>query len=346
LAITGAEHVPSLADHVADPKEADRRPQPGVGGEFTPALAQLAEEACPGDILGTRGQTDRADQGRAHKEGGGVGGEGEAGAAGDDERSADRRTEHEDEVAREALQRVCLLQSRWADGLGHETDLGRDHEAVPEAIGRLQRHQRKDGRIAREHQQRRQRLRSSLEQRGADEDVMARQSVRDDTAADEDGGADRLARSEDDAEVGRRAAGKVEHREGEGDVGDGVPGRRDRRRGEEQAEGALDQRAEPAGQGAHAAKRTNADLLCCRSRCCVTPSTQRRAAGDARADPAGRGWRAGLHTQFGCSRHGLSPGGPDTRVPFELIRKGRRPSRRRPVLGSLSPSTATSEGKE
>ena len=123
----------------------------------------------------------------------------------DHDDTADRRAEHADEVPGHPLQRVRLLEPLRADGLGHEPDLGRDHEPEAEAVDGLEDDDRLDPSGSREDARGGRGLGDSLDERGPDEHEVARQAVGEDAAADHDERLDALPNREHDAERGRRA---------------------------------------------------------------------------------------------------------------------------------------------
>ena len=164
------------------------------------------------------------------------------GLASNDDRASERRAEHADDVPREPLEGVRLLEAVRADRLGDEADLGRKHEPEPEAVDGLERDDRADTAEPSEHARGGRRLRRALDDAGADENQVPGQAVGEDAAADHDERLDPLADGEDDAERGGRP--DVEHREGERDPGHPVADRGDHRPGEEQAEVALPEGAE------------------------------------------------------------------------------------------------------
>ena len=267
------------------PKKHDRRPQPRAGRELLPAFPQLDEEPGSAGRV-ARGDADPAQQIRADEEARRVDGQGDPGAPGDDERTADRRPEHADDVPREALEGVRLLEAVGAHRLGDEADLGRQHQPEPDAVDGLERDDRADAAESAEHARRRRRLRRALDHGGADEYEVPRETVGEDTAADHDECLNTLANGEDDAERGGRA--DVEHREGERDPGDPVADRRDQRPGEEEAEVALPEGAEAVVEwDCHDVEPSHG-----RSKPCPRPlggdtGLSRNRAGSCRSSPAG-----------------------------------------------------------
>ena len=168
-------------------------------------------------VLGSRARSDLdpVEQGRAGNEAERIEAECRARAPGDDEQAADRRAEDAGQVAAQPLKGVCLLQTRRADGLRHEPDLGRDDEPGADAVDPLQHDDRENRPAARENERRCRGLRRTLHERGAADHEVSRQPVGEDAAADEDERLDDLPNREDDPEVGCRA--DVEHGERERD---------------------------------------------------------------------------------------------------------------------------------
>ena len=209
--------------------------------ELLPALPQLAKN--PGAPVVPRAATRIRRRRSAHtKKLAASSGQCDPRAPSDDDRAPDRRAEHADDVPRQALERVRLLEAVRADRLGDEADLGREHQPEADAVDGLERDDRADAAEPSEHARGGRRLRRALDDAGADEHEVPRQAVGEDAAADHDERLDSLTNGEDDAERGGRA--DVEHGEGERDPGDTVADRGDHRPGEEQPEVALAEGAE------------------------------------------------------------------------------------------------------
>jgi hypothetical protein len=241
----GPEDDPPGEREVPDPEEEHRGPEPRPPRELVPALAQLVHEAVRGR-RSVRRDADAAQEIGADEKAHRVERKGDAGARGDDDQAAERGPEHADHVAREPLQGVRLLEPRRAHGLRHEPHLRGQHEAEPEAVDGLKRHDRADAADAGDDAGRRRRLGRPLHERRADEHEVPRDPVGQDHSTDDDERLDALPHGEDDAE--RRRRGHVEDRERQRDAGETVADRRDRRPGEEQAEVALLERTEASAE--------------------------------------------------------------------------------------------------
>ena len=129
--------------------------------------------------MSSRGDPDPAQKIGAHEEARRVDGECYSWASGDDDRAPDRRAEHADDVPREALERVRLLEAVGADGLGNESHLGREHQPEPDAVRGLERDDRADATEPSEHARCGRRLSRPLDDARADEhEVPGRRSER------------------------------------------------------------------------------------------------------------------------------------------------------------------------
>ena len=146
-----AEHDPTREHEVSDPEEEDRRPEPGASGELAPPLTQLRDESRR--IASASCNPDSREKHRADEERDRVDGEGDARARRDDEDTTDGRAQDADEVPRQALERVGLLEPLVAHGLvGRGRPLPRDQ---PEAVDGLQDDDRSHPAYAAEHAARR-----------------------------------------------------------------------------------------------------------------------------------------------------------------------------------------------
>ncbi len=210
---------------------------------------QPARSSCTkrcGLALGARRDAHPRQQRRAHEEGRAVDGERPAGVQGDQEDAAQRGADDPHAAARQALQRVGLLQARRADGLRHETRLGRDDEPVAHSPHDAEHGQQRHRRDARQHDGGRRRLRRALHERGADQHEVAPRAIGQHAPEDQHRRARTLADGDHDPQ--RRRTGDVEHRERERDRPDGRPERRRQRRAEQQPVLALAQRSQPLAE--------------------------------------------------------------------------------------------------
>ena len=196
--------------------------------------------------FGAGGNPDPAEEVRAHDEGDAVQGQRGARAGGDHEDAADRRADDAHRAARQPLQRIRLLQSRRADRLRDQPDLGRHDEPVAGTVEKGQTDEGGQRGVPRQDDGRRRSLRAALYEGGPDEHPVARKPIREHSSEEQDRSVRSLASREDDAQI--RGAAHVQDREGERDVRDRVAERRDQRRREEQAEFALDERAQASGE--------------------------------------------------------------------------------------------------
>ena len=96
-----------------------------------PACPQLVEEALLRDPVGSCRNPDAPQDHGADEEAHRIDAKRCPGTPGDDESAAERGAEDAGQIATQPLQRVCLLQSLGTDRLGHEPDLGGNHEAGP-----------------------------------------------------------------------------------------------------------------------------------------------------------------------------------------------------------------------
>ena len=170
------EDDPPGEGEVSDPEQEYRGPEPRPRGELLPSLPKLVDEAVRACAVARR-DTDAAEQVGADEEADRVDRQRDPRARDDDDHAPDRRPEHADHVPRHPLEGVRLLEPGRAHGLRDETDLRGQHQAEPDAVDGLERDDRPHPAGPGENAHSRCRLRSALDERGADEDEVPRDPV-------------------------------------------------------------------------------------------------------------------------------------------------------------------------
>jgi len=173
-----SEYAPAAnPDQVRDPEQENARPQPVVARELTPPFTQIVEESSPLLSVPARCHPDPRQQYGAQAEARRVRGEPDARATDDQQHAPDPGARDRDEIARESLERIRLLQSLRAHRLRDQTHLGRDDQPGAGAVDDGEGQEKRNRRLACQHNSRRHSLRRALNERRAGEHEVARETI-------------------------------------------------------------------------------------------------------------------------------------------------------------------------